>query len=161
MVHCSSPYSKFHPELPVIPKAGQFKRFFIWKKTADETRADSHEQLFHCRNAFTLLKRSILHDTWKYFQTHWLVSVTKEKHAARLLRGVVVEATLCRLKSNAHRFSQIQAAHYIWFAVECMMASPTLHKTTTLPINDWKAEWEDRKTTGIEKEQKAWHPFER
>lgn len=43
---CSSNHlGDFHPELPVIPKPGEFKRLFIWKKTAHETKAGSQQQL--------------------------------------------------------------------------------------------------------------------
>lgn len=43
---CSSnPSSVFHPELPVIPKPGEFNRLFIWKKTAHETQRKANNNL--------------------------------------------------------------------------------------------------------------------
>lgn len=51
-VAVSNPESVFHPELPVIPKPGEFKRLFIWKKTAYETQQkannNSHFNLTAC-----------------------------------------------------------------------------------------------------------------
>lgn len=40
-----NPSSVFHPELPVIPKPGEFKRLFIWKKTAYETQQKANNHL--------------------------------------------------------------------------------------------------------------------
>lgn len=37
--------SVFHPELPVIPKPGEFKTLFIWKKTAYETQQKANNNL--------------------------------------------------------------------------------------------------------------------
>lgn len=50
---CSSnPSSVFHPELPVIPKPGEFKRLFIWKKTAYETQRKANNNFFTWQHAF-------------------------------------------------------------------------------------------------------------
>ena len=65
----SNPFKCFHPELPVIPKPGEFKGLFIWKKTAYETQQkannNSHFDLTAC---FLKIKNLLLTQvtTW-YF----------------------------------------------------------------------------------------------